>query len=153
MSPLDKYKKLQNKFNLPQLSELKNTFKFELDSEDEIFDQIRIEMSERLFTFTERILEPIVSGAESYSSLLEQDMMTREDRSEIFQMYKKVQALKWENNLLMINPSEKDTAIWIKKVWTFWNAELGEMLSRICKQMSAGWKDLTIKDEKTVYHG
>jgi hypothetical protein len=153
MSTLDKYKKLQVRFNLPQLSELKSTFKFDLDSEEEIFDQIRIEMSERLFTFTERILEPIVSGAESYSSLLEQDMMTREERMEIFQMYKKVQALKWENNLLMITPNEKETAKWIKKVWNFWNEELGEMLTNICKKMSDGWKQMSIKEERTVYHG
>ena len=153
MSQLERYKKLQVKFDLPQLSELKNAFKFDLDSDEEIFDQLRVEMSDRLFSFTERILEPIVSLPDNFSSLYEQSMLTQEEREDVFEIYKKVQALKWENNLLMITPDEKETAKWIKRVWAFWNSELNPKLTVISKKMSSGWKNLKIKDEKTIYHG
>src|SRR3989339_530540 len=102
MDSLSRYKKLQERFGLPKLNDLKSTFKFELNTENEIFDQIRVEMSDRLFSFSDRIIEPIIAGSESYCCLFEQNMLTEEERDELFQMYKKIQQLKWQNNLLMI---------------------------------------------------
>ena len=148
-----RYKKLQERFGLPKLNELKNTFKFELNNEHEIFDQIRTEISDRLFSFSDRIVEPIIAGSESYCCLYEQNMVTDNERQEMFEIYKKIQELKWENNLLMLNPNEKDTAEWISKTWALWNNEMTATLSRVCKKLSLGWKNMKIKDEKTYYQG
>src|SRR3989344_3858802 len=111
----ERYKRMQDKLQLPKLNELRETFKFEIENEEEIFDQIRIEISERLFTFTERIVEPIIAGSDSLCCMFEQNMVTDEERSRMFELYKKIQVLKWENNILMMRPDEKEIAKWINK--------------------------------------
>ncbi len=153
MDKLARYRKLQERFGLPKLHELKDTFRFEINNENEIFDQIRVEISDRLFSFSDRIIEPIIAGSESYCCLYEQNMVTDEEREELFQMYKRIQELKWENNLLMIKPDEKQTAEWIRKTWALWNNEMSDSLAKLCKKLSISWRDLKIKDEKTYYQG
>ena len=153
MDNLSRYKKLQERFGLPKLHELKNTFKFEINGENEIFDQIRVEMSDRLFSFSDRIIEPIIAGSEAYCCLYEQNMLTEEERQELFEIYKKIQDLKWQNNLLMIKPDEKATAEWIRKTWALWNDEMSDTLAELCQKLSLGWKNMKIVDEKTHYQG
>ena len=149
----EKYRKLQEKFDLPQLNELKHTFRFEIEKEEEMFDQIRMEMSDRLFTFTERLIEPIIGGSDSFSCMFEQNMVTDKERNELFILYKKIQVLKWENNLLTMKPDEEKTVEWIRKAWSFWNNELENTLSSLCEKLSSSWRDLRLKNEKTSYHG
>ncbi len=149
---LEKYRKMQEKFNLPKFNELKATFKF--DSEDfENIDQLRMEISDQLFAFSEKVIEHIIAGNESFCCLFEQEMITSEERKTLFELYKKVQTLKWENNLLMVKPNEKQTVEWIRKTWDLWNNELEAEMTKICKKLSGGWSDLPFKSEKTQYHG
>ncbi len=150
---LEQYKKMQGKFRLPQLVDLKNAFKIEINDEEKVFDQIRNEISEKLFTFTERIIEPIIGGSEAFCCMFEQDMIDENERKGLFELYKKIQVLKWENNLLILKSDEKQTAKWIKKTWNLWNNELENELMRICRKFSVSWKYMTLKDEKTNYHG
>ncbi|MBS3053030.1 MAG: hypothetical protein J4469_00860 [Candidatus Aenigmarchaeota archaeon] len=153
---LEKYKKMQDKFDLPHLNELKNTFKIEFqeDEKDEkLFEQIRLEISDKLFAFTEKIIEPIIGGAETFSGIFEQSMLTEAEREKLFRLYKKIQVLKWENNLLIMKPDERETAKWIKKTWDFWNNELEDELRTVCKKLSTSWQTLRFKDEKTTYLG
>ena len=152
MDSLNRYKKLQERFGLPKLHELKNTFKFEVNGENEIFDQIRMEISDRLFSFSDRIIEPIIAGAESFCCLYEQNMVTDKEREDLFGIYRKIQELKWENNLLMIKPDEKATAEWIRKTWALWNNEMNT-LSKLCKKLSISWREMTIENKKTFYQG
>jgi len=63
---LERYKKMQERFKLPRLNELRDTFKFDIEKKDGMFDQIRLEISDRLFTFTEKIIEPIIAGSDSF---------------------------------------------------------------------------------------
>lgn len=79
----ERYKKIQCKFNLPQLDVLKETFKFDIDSmekEEELFDNIRNEMFDRLITFTDRIIEPLIGMTDSLSCMYEQNMLTLEEK-------------------------------------------------------------------------
>lgn len=150
---VERYKKVQEKFNLPHLTQLRDTFKFDIEEENEMFDRIRVEISERLFSFTERILEPIVAGSDCFASMVEQNMVTKEEREKLFTIYKKMQVLKWENNLLIVRPNEKQTLDWIKKTWNFWNSELGLELGKICKKLSVSWDTLEFKTKKAYYQG
>lgn len=149
----ERYKKMQDKFDLPQFCQLKETFKIDVEDSEEVFDNIRNEVSERLFTFTERVLEPIIGGSDSFSCIFEQHMITEKERDGLFELYKKIQVLKWENNSLMLNPDEKRAAEWIKKAWDLWNNELEKEFSKICKKFSMAWLDLRFKNENAYYHG
>ena len=80
-------------------------------------------------------------------------MITSEERGKLFDIYKKLQVLKWENNLLMIKPNEKRTVEWIRNTWDLWNNDLELEMTKICKKLSMGWSDLKFKTEKTQYTG
>lgn len=150
---MEKYKRMQDIFNLPHLNVLKNTFKIEIEEDEKLFEQIRLEVSDRLFAFTEKIIEPIIGGTDTFSGIFEQNMLTEKERETLFRLYKKIQVLKWENNLLVMKPDERQTAKWIKKTWDFWNNDLEGELRAICKKLSISWKVLKFKDEKTSYLG
>ena len=143
---------MQDRFNLPHLNELKERFKFDIEENEKIFDQIRNEISERLFTFTEKIIEPVIAGSDSYSCIFEQEMLTEKDRQKLFDIYKKIQVLKWENSLLMLQPDEKKAAVWVKKTWELWDSEIEEELSKTCRKLSNSWKDLRFKTEHSTYN-
>ncbi len=149
---IERYRRMQEKFNLPRLNELKQAFKFDVENLENI-DQIRTEISDQLFTFTERVIEHLIVGNDSFCCLFEQDMIQSDERKKLFELYKKIQVLKWENNLLMIKPNERKTGEWIRKTWEFWNTELEAESTKICRKMSVGWSDLRFKSEKIQYMG
>lgn len=150
---LQKYKKFQTKFSLPRLTELKATFSFELEDGGEIFGQIRNEISEKMFSFTESIIEPMIGNPDSLSCLYEQNMLTKSDKERLFQLYKKIQILKWKNNILTIHPSEESNAEWVRETWDFWNKELKKELTGVCSKLCTGWKEFKFNNEATQYHG
>jgi hypothetical protein len=147
---VEKYKKIQSKFGLPHINELKETFKIDLETNEKIFDQIRMEISDRIFVFTEKIIEPLISEPDSLSSFLEQGMISEQDRQRLFQLYKKIQVIKWENNQLSLNPDDKEAAEWIKKTWDLWNNEMKNELIDVCKKLSLSWRDLKLEKEDTA---
>lgn len=149
----EKYRRMQEKFQLPHLNDLASTFKIELESDEQLFEQIRMEMSERLFSFTERIIEPLIAGGDSFCCVFEQDMITEIDRKRLFSLYRKLQVLKWENNLLMVQPNERKTMGWIRKTWKLWNSELESELTNLCEHLSASWENFDFKETQTDYHG
>jgi len=150
---LDKYRKMQEEFSLPQFDELREKFKIDVEEDDKIFDQIRNDMSEKLFMFSERIIEPVIGGLDSFSCMFEQNMVTEAERQELFSVYKKIQMLKWENNILLISPDDKKIAEWIKKTWDFWNSDMQEKMLKFSVKMSSGWSNLKFKKDKSIYLG
>lgn len=148
-----KYKNIQERFGLPQLTDLKAAFKLELEDEDVTFDEIRTEMSDKLFMFTEKIIEPIISGYDSFPGLYEQNMLTEREVTQLFRLYKKIQVLKWENTILTLKPDEKSTAEWIKKVWSFWNEEFEPELSKVSRKLSTSWQKLEFRERRQTYQG
>jgi hypothetical protein len=149
---LEKYRRAQEKFGLPDIQILKEKFNIEIKSDEKFFDQIRNEVSESVFNISERILEPLVGQPESFCCLFEQDMVTDEERMKLFELYRKIQVLKWENNTLMLHPDEKKIIEWIAKMWDFWNNELEGDITNVCKKLSVGWQNLSFSKEKTYYH-
>ena len=150
---LDKYNKMQEELSLPHLHELKSKFKIDIQEDEKMFDHIRNELSERLFMFNDSIIEPVIGGMESFSCIFEQNMVSEAERKELFELYKKIQMLKWENNMLMISPDDKKTAAWIKKTWDIWNNEIQEKLMNFSEKMSIGWGSLKFKEKRSAYLG
>ncbi len=146
---LEEYKRIQAKFNLPEISELKNAFQFTENISD--LDEMRNEMTNKIFEFTERVIEPLV-WCNSQCHMIEKSMLTDEESKDLFSTYKKTQALKWRNNLLTIKPDKKESAKLIKDLWDFWNAFEPNM-SKICIKFSDGWSDLKFKKEHVEYNG
>jgi len=148
---VEKYKKFQDIHKLPHLSKLTQTFGFEIEDEEELLDQIRLEVFDKILSFTEKVLEPIIMGGDSYSSFFEQEMLSKKEREELFHIYRKIQTLKWENYLISIRPEEKKNADWINKAWSFWNTEFETKVIDTCTKLANGWNDIKFEKPKKNY--
>jgi len=147
---LNEYRKVQEKFKLPHLEKLQQTFQFDLEEIYDI-DQIRDEISERLFEFTERVIEPLIWSS-NHTHIIEREMMSKAETEEIFALYKKIQALRWKNNLLTIRANKEETAKWIKELWDFWR-EFENKTIKLCGKFSYGWETLSFKEALAEYQG
>ncbi len=145
---LKEYQKMQERFKLPQLDRLQSVFQFELEECCNI-DGIRDEISDRLFDFTERVIEPLIWSMHN-CHMIERDMLSHGEAAEIFEMYKKIQALRWKNNLLSIRPDPEGTAQWIKEMWEFWRNFEGRAAG-LCTKFSKGWETLSFRETTMDY--
>ncbi|MBI5061408.1 MAG: hypothetical protein HZB67_03775 [Candidatus Aenigmarchaeota archaeon] len=143
------YRKVQERFNLPQLEKLRQVFQFELEEISDI-NQMRDEISEKLFDFVERVIEPLIWSGH-HTHLMERDMLSEKEMQELFELYKKIQALRWRSNMLMIRPNADESARWIHKSWEFW-ADLETTMTRLCRKFSISWENLRFKNEKVDYN-
>jgi len=146
---LDSYKKLQEKFRLPHLQALQVAFQFKADDDSDI-DDIRSEISNKLFEFTESVIEPLL-WSQHYAHIIERDMLTSDESKSIFELYKQIQSLRWRNNLLTIRPNDDDTARWISDLWIFWS-NFERVTGSVCDKFSKGWSSLSFKETETEYH-
>jgi len=147
---LDSYKKLQEKYGLPHLDALQTTFQFKIDNETD-FDDIRNEISGKLFDFTERVIEPLLLSMH-YCHTIERDMLNPDETREVFEIYKRIQSLRWRNNMLLVSSGIDETAKWIADLCGFWS-DFEPVATRLCAKFSRGWSNLRFKDADTEYHG
>jgi hypothetical protein len=144
--PINRYLK-----DIP-ISDIQKAFAIDFIPGVEVVDQMRTEMSDKLFDFTEKIIEPLLGNPENLCCMFEQGMMDRDDMKELFSIYKKVQELKWKHNLLILTNDKKGTEEWIKSTWKLWTEDIQQKLIRLCEKLSDGWAKVNFTDAKTDYH-
>ncbi|MBS3056367.1 MAG: hypothetical protein J4473_02955 [Candidatus Aenigmarchaeota archaeon] len=148
------YKTIQRKFQLPHINDLQKKFKIEFDSEIPVIENIREELSDKIFDFSDRVLEPLLSEPDTLHGFIEHHMISDEDRRKLFEIYKKIQSLKWENHILSINSSEESSGNWIKKAWDLWNSDIEQAVMDICRRFSEEWRKIEpLKNNEEVIHG
>jgi hypothetical protein len=144
------YKRLQERFGLPHLQKLQTTFQLDIEPECNL-DEIRSEISNKLFEFTEHAIEPLLWSGH-HCHIMEREMLNPEEGERIFELYKEIQALKWRNNLLSIRRNPEETAVWIHDLWMFWR-RFEIFATDLCLKFSDGWKTLRFKEIKPEYQG
>lgn len=145
----EEYKRFQLKFKLPEIEELKTVFHFNEEVSD--IEDMRNEMTNKIFEFTERVVEPLV-WCNSHCHMIEKSMLAEDEIKELFSMYKKIQSFKWRNNLLSVKPNKKESVKLIGDLWVFWN-NFEPHMTKICKKFSNGWSNLRFKKEHVEYNG
>ncbi len=148
----DKWEILRAKYQLPDINRLKQVFRFEIDSEDLLLEKVRDNITDKLAFFS-RMVEHMIGSAENFCCLYERAMLTKKEKSYLFQIYRRLQSLIWESNYLSVIYSEERMAHWIQKVWRLWNNGMEKDLSEYCKKLSSGWIEFEIKSRDTLYHG
>ncbi|MFH0836842.1 MAG: hypothetical protein V1870_01815 [Candidatus Aenigmatarchaeota archaeon] len=145
----EEYKKLQTKFDLPELESLHSVFQFDKDMTN--LDDMRNEMTDKLFEFSENVVEPLL-WCENHCHMIERNMLLADEGVTLFDIYKQVQAFKWRNNLLSLKPDKQESLVLIKDLWTFWTGFEPNM-SKICRRFSNAWSNLSFKKEEVGYNG
>ena len=103
----EEYKRFQTKFDLPELKRLDSVFQFDKDVSD--VDGMRNEMTNRLFEFSENVVEPLL-WCNNHCHMIERDMLLADEGIKLFDIYKQVQSFKWRNNLLVLKPNKHESA-------------------------------------------
>jgi hypothetical protein len=138
-----KYKKL------PKWSWLVTNFVIKAD-EKPLTSAVKAGVTEKLSNVKDMI-EPLLSGTESWCCWFERKMLTKAERGRLFEIYQHVQALLWRANAVTISAAERDFVDWLADVERRWN-RLKPSLSAICSKLATGWERYK-PEAKTVYHG
>lgn len=153
MRPEAEYSKLKKKYRkLPEWTWLRKNFKIKIEEDGHILEQIRSSVVEKLDLMARSIIEPIIGGAENYCCYYERAMLSAEEKKEMFQIYKTLQALLWESNMLAVDFSEKGAAEWLAEVKKDFDA-VQPKLVKFCKRLADGWGKYKKSEVETAYHG
>jgi hypothetical protein len=147
------YSKLNKKYKkLPNWEWLNKNFKIKIEDEGHILDQVRAAVVEKLDMMARSIIEPIIGGGENYCCYYERSMLTTDEKSEMFEIYKNLQALLWKSNSIAVSFEEKDAAEWLIEMKNKFE-ELRPKLVKLCDKLSDGWTTYKKHEVETAYHG
>jgi hypothetical protein len=148
------WKQIKEKYSeLPDWKWITHNFKLSVEEDVLLIQQVRFAISEKINYIAHTIIEPFISGMESYRTWIERKMVTKQERDEMFEFYKKLKILTWESTkLAMETTDEKKIAEWIIKLSKEWD-ELTKYTTKICDKMIDGWKEHEKSEASTMYHG
>ncbi|MFH1229027.1 MAG: hypothetical protein V1678_01210 [Candidatus Aenigmatarchaeota archaeon] len=142
------YGKLEKKYKLPALEDVQREFSVRTDAVDEemILQSLRDCMSE----FIKRMIEDmdyILFGNDKYLPRISKD-----DRTRIFDSYKKMQAALWEGKIAALE-DEQSLADWIKKTFQAWQKELKAEALWYSKKVHQSWTESKGSESDVRYVG
>ena len=148
------YAVLKEKYSLPSFQELNQEFEIEDLSETEtdfLLRLIRKSLSEKTAFFS-KFIEVIINPGEG-GSLFAFSMaksLAQEDRKALSEIYEKISKLQLESIKRDIAYSEKEEAIFIKKIYSFWE-EAKKTLLRTLEIIDSNWDNGSKKSEKSYF--
>jgi len=153
MLPREKYLKIQAKHpKLPEWDWLNRNFRLKVEEDGHVLEHVRASVVEKLDVLARSTIEPIIAGGESYCCYFERRMLTEVQKDEMFDIYRRLQALLWRSNALSVDFSEKAMAEWLADVRVEMERIKPRMLA-ICGRLSDGWLSYKKQPTETAYHG
>jgi hypothetical protein len=147
------YSKLRKKYKkLPEWEWLSRNFKIKFEDEGHVLDQVRASVVEKLDMMAHSIIEPIIGGGENYCCYYERGMLNTDEKAQMFDIYKVLQALLWKSNSIAVDFDEKDAADWLAEVKGKFE-KIGPSLVKLCEKLSEGWGSYKKHEVETAYHG
>jgi len=152
MKPELEYKKMKKKYKkLPDWKWIDENF--EMKEECGRFSLIlREAVRDRLSAVVSNMIEPLISGSENYCCWFERKFITGEEKEELFEVYKALQALLWEESASSIEDGDKELADFLIDLKKAWDAHMPRV-AELCRKVSAGWKGYKKNEVETAYHG
>jgi hypothetical protein len=144
------YSKLAKKYKLPELSIVQKEFSIHTDQLDAEDGMLLPSINESISKFLEGIIEDmeyILFGNDKYLPRL-----SKEDRTRLFNSYKKMQAALWEGKTALLEGDES-MADRIKKVLLSWQKELKEETLWYSKKVQESWTESRASESEIRYVG
>jgi hypothetical protein len=147
------YKKIQEKFELPEFNELNDDFNIEKLSEVEtesLIREIRRMIADRFYNylrFVESILNPVNSSMFIYSIIKSFEIKEKDKLTEI---YKKLAQREVELIELDIKFDEEKEVTFIKESYKIWQDIKEDMLG-VIKVIKKNWDNKLSKDKKDYF--
>lgn len=147
------YSKLRKKYKkLPDWEWLNRNFKIKIEEDGHILEQIRTSVAEKLDMMAHSIIEPIIGGGENYCCYYERSMLSAQEKTDMFDIYKVLQSLLWKSNSIAVDFDEKGAAEWLAEVSRKFE-EVRPALIKLCDRLSDGWENYKKHEVETAYHG
>ncbi|MEM5814839.1 MAG: hypothetical protein QXD77_03410 [Candidatus Aenigmatarchaeota archaeon] len=147
------YSKLRKKYkNLPDWEWLNRNFKIKMEEDGHILEQIRCSIVEKLDMMARSIIEPIIGGGENYCCYYERTMLSSDEKTQMFEIYKMLQSLLWKSNSIAVDFDEKDAADWLIEVKDKFE-DIRPVLTKLCEKLADGWGAYKKHEVETAYHG
>ena len=154
MSVKEEYVKLAKKYKLPSFEELEKNFQIseiEDSKSRNLLISIRKKMCEKLNYFME-ILKNIVQPDSDSVVLYEASAFSRDEKAQIFNLFKKFMLIKRESLGLDIESCDEEEAKFISKLYNEWNADK-KFLLNVVKRMKEAWLKNGSSNEQLGYLG
>ena len=148
------YSVLEKKYGLPSFQELNQEFEIEDLAETEtdfLLRVIRKSLAEKTAFFSkfiEVILNPGEGGSLFVFSMAK--TLSQEDRKVLAKIYEQISKLQLESIKRDISYSEKEEAVFIKKIYCFWE-EAKKTLLKILEVIDSNWDNETKRSEKSYF--
>ena len=140
------YEKIKTRFNLPEFNEIDKEFelaRIDIDKTSILTKEILRIIISRLISFINSI-EPVVNTPpQSLHALIEISNLSDDDKREIFVFYKGISSLIHEGLVAEIE-TEKESAIFITKVWKQW-PEIRNKEKTFLQKIAKAW----LKEDET----
>ena len=124
---------------------------FNIKDEDGFKGSVHIAITGKLM-FSKDQIEPLLSNSENYCCWFERKMVSKQDKDDLFELYKVLQYLIWGSGKAKIMEDDKSFALWLVNVRENWD-EIRPKIIEFMEKISDGWKNYKVKKESTIYHG
>ncbi|MBW2999182.1 hypothetical protein KY339_00790 [Candidatus Woesearchaeota archaeon] len=142
------YEKLRKEYpGLPEFDELNREFEVSvLEDTDFLLSDVRKKITEKL-EFFQKVLECIFQPEPTICNLSECKGFGEEEKTELFEVYKKIMVLTKDSQLASIRAEEKEHADFTISVFKDWK-KIKQKMIYVLDRMKSSWKsETTLKDE------
>jgi hypothetical protein len=152
MSIKEKYQKIEKTLKLPSFDSLNNDFEISLIEEEDFFlREIRRKMTERIEAYV-KLVEPVLQPEAIVCDMHECKELSEDEKSKIFEVYKKLMFLHRYSAEISIDEDDKKTSLFINEVMKDWPA-VKKQLAAILKKLKESWLADTELKEDLAYMG
>jgi hypothetical protein len=149
---IKKYKKLKEKYSLPDIGEISSFFGiYKIEEEDFLLMQIRKKIVEKFIRISET-LESFIHPDTTISDIYECKAFSNDDRDEIFKLYKRLKLIEKRSMELSFESTEEEEAEFIKQTLLLWN-EVKEKMMHFIKKLKEFWKSESPEKTMEGYFG
>lgn len=152
-SPSEMYTEYKQKFDLPEFEKLEKFLEITcFEDERFVLQTIRKKINEKIHKFME-VLDPIVQPEASAVSMYENYFFSEEERSDCFEIYKKLMDLSRKSDLIMLTEDDEANAEFIKSFLNTFE-QIKDDLQKIMQKQKDSWlQDSEINNKVLGYFG
>lgn len=97
-------------------------------------------------------LEQLIIINENYRSYLERAMLTKQEKENIFKMYRALLSILWDYNATSLVNTKESYVKWIEKLKNIWENNKKDIID-IFSKLSLKWKNFELKEAEIKYTG
>lgn len=136
---MEEYKPLQEKYNLPNLTDFEKDFGIVEVEDHQILIGIRSKMMEKIDYFT-NIASELLQPDADLNSIYECRFLTENQKQELFKLFKTLVSYSRRSNALSTSYEESEEAEFIKELFSEWQ-KIKVILKKDLLSLSNSWKN------------